>query len=203
VRACLHFLASEMNLRPDAAMFLTEQTTPLYAWLKNRFPGTIGSEYLGDDVAPGSQKGGFRHENLMNLSFPADSFDALLSFDVLEHVADSSKSFAECLRCLKPGGIMLFSAPFTINQQANTIRAVLRPDGTIDHLMPPEYHGNPIDPAGGSLCFRYFGWEMLDELRSVGFEDPRAVLYWSKELGYLGGEQMLFVAAKPARPALS
>ena len=152
---------------------------------------------MGADAVPGSEVRGFRHEDLLALSFATDSFDGILSFNVLEHVGDSTVSFRECLRVLKPGGKMIFTVPFMVNMETDMVRAVLRPDGTVEHLLPPEYHGNPIDPEGGSLCFRYFGWRMLDDLRAIGFEDVRAMLYWSRELGYLGVEQVLFVASKP------
>jgi hypothetical protein len=76
------------------------------------------------------------------------------------------------------------------------VRATLEEDGTITHHMPAEYHGNPVDPEGGALCFHYFGWEMLDKLRSVGFRGVRCLAYWSEEQGYLGREQYIFVATK-------
>lgn len=197
VRAAIHYLLST-SPRLDATMYITEQTTPLYTWLTSQFPHVIGSEYMGDDAAPGAVVRGFRHENLEALSFPDRSVDYILSFDVLEHVADAGASFRDCFRVLKPGGWMIFTTPFTVNQEAHTVRAVLHPDGRLEHILPPEYHGNPIDPQGGSLCFRYFGWQMMDDLRAIGFTDAHAMLYWSRELGYLGGEQVLFVAGKPA-----
>jgi SAM-dependent methyltransferase len=39
-----------------------------------------------------------------SLPFESDGFDAVLSFETFEHVADVSKSLAECNRVLKPGG---------------------------------------------------------------------------------------------------
>ena len=51
--------------------------------------------------------------------------------------------------------------------------------GTISHLLPPEYHADP-------LCFYHFGWDLLDALRSLGFRDTLALIYWTGELGYLG-----------------
>jgi SAM-dependent methyltransferase len=198
VRGAVHYLLGEIGPPPDARLFITEQTTPLYTWLRARFPQTVGSEYFGADVAPGAEVGGYRHEDLERLSFEDDAFDVVLSFDVLEHVADAESSFRECLRCLKPGGVLLFTAPFTVDREEYTIRAVRKADGSIEHLAEPEYHGNPIDPEGGSLCFRYFGWRLLADLESYGFDDPHAVLYWSRDLGYLGAEQILFVARKPS-----
>ena len=58
------------------------------------------------------------------------------------------------------------------------------------------YETEPVDPEGGSLCFRYFGWELLDQLRAVGFCRVRALAYWSENQGYLGKEQYLFICHK-------
>jgi SAM-dependent methyltransferase len=38
------------------------------------------------------------------LPLPADSFDCVVSYDVLEHVCDPGKTLEECLRVLRPGG---------------------------------------------------------------------------------------------------
>jgi len=65
----------------------------------------------------------------------------------------------------------------------------------VSHVLPPEYHGDPLQ-SGGCLSFYQFGWELLDELKAMGFKDATALLYWSRELGYLGGEQILFTATK-------
>ena len=75
------------------------------------------------------------------------------------------------------------------------MRAYLCQAGGLVHLLPPEYHGDPINPEG-CLCFYHFGWDILDDLREVGFSDAKALLYWSKEFGYLGGEQLILVAQK-------
>jgi hypothetical protein len=91
----------------------------------------------------------------------------------------------------------LFSAPFSSDQYDNIIRARLHPNGEIEHFMPPEYHGNPVDMEQGALCYRYYGWEVLDNLCQIGFVDCRAIVYWSREQGYLGGNQFLFAARKP------
>ena len=95
-----------------------------------------------------------RHEDLTQLSFPTHSFDVILSFDVLEHIPDYRSAFAECARTLKPTGKMLFSVPFDANSVRNKIRAQLQKDGTIDYLLPPEYHDDPRNPEG-CLCFQH------------------------------------------------
>ena len=46
-------------------------------------------------------------------------------------------------------------------------------DGRIEHLQPPEYHGDPL--GGGVLCFHHFGWDLLEALREAGFTDAEAL----------------------------
>ena len=71
-----------------------------------------------------------------------------------------------------------------------------RPDGAVTHHRPPEYHGDPVHPERGVLCWQHFGWAMLPELRAAGFRDARALAFHSRSFGYLGGESLLFVADK-------
>ncbi len=46
-----------------------------------------------------------------NLPFPANSFDLILSHEVLEHVQDDSKAVREMIRVLKPGGRVTIFVP--------------------------------------------------------------------------------------------
>jgi 2-polyprenyl-3-methyl-5-hydroxy-6-metoxy-1,4-benzoquinol methylase len=52
----------------------------------------------------------FHTEDVTRMSFPADSFDAITSFETLEHV-DSQTYLLEIKRVLKPGGIFILSTP--------------------------------------------------------------------------------------------
>jgi SAM-dependent methyltransferase len=151
---------------------------------------------LGDSVSYGSCNGdGIRNEDLTRLSFDSDALDFILSFDVLEHVPNYKKALAECYRCLKPDGTLFFTAPFSRNSEKNIVRAYLSQAGEVIHLLPPEYHGDPIN-SDGCLCFYHFGWEILDDLRTVGFKSSYALLFRSEHFGYLGGEQLIIVAKK-------
>lgn len=196
MRAALHALHTQAPPDRDSSIYITERVTPTYRWLEVRYPNLKGSEYLGPEFEPGSMVDGIRHEDVMDLSFEENSFDRVLSFDVLEHVPDPDRAFYELYRVLNPGGVLIFSVPFSYASKTDIIRATLLQDGAIEYHFPAEYHGNPVDPEGGALCYRYFGWEMLDRIRGIGFKNVRCLAYWSDQQGYLGREQYLFIASK-------
>ena len=199
VRGAMQVLESLVAPPPGAAIYLTEEVTRLFAWVRHRWPGTVGSEYLGPNYKGGLRYGGVRHEDLCRLSFESDRFDVVVSLDVMEHVRYLYAALGECWRVLKPGGTLLFAAPTQFEEPGVIDLALPRADGTAEHLRPPEYHGNPVDPAQGSLCYRYLGLEVLDRMRSMGFEAARCTLFWSRELGLMGPNQAVFLARKPLR----
>jgi hypothetical protein len=195
-RASIHLLTEIVHPTKWSYIYVTEQWSPLYRHLRKCFPFLQGSEYLGDAVPIGQDmSAGIRNEDLTRLSLRDESFDVILSFEVLEHIPDYYRAFAECARILKPAGKMLFSVPFDTRARHNRIRARMRADGTIEHLVPPEYHGHPKN-SKGSLCFQHFGWEMFQHMTEVGFSSVSALYYYSREYGYLGGEQIQFLAEK-------
>lgn len=196
MRAAIQILMEQAQPDRGDTLYVTEQTTPLFAALKRLFPNTVGSEFLGDRTPLGTTDvNGVRNEDITRLTFPDAAFDHILSFDVLEHVPDYMAGLRECWRCLKPGGTLLFSVPFR-HAQDTLVRARLTADGAVEHLLPPEYHGNPISDDG-ILCFYHFGWDLLERMRSMGYTDAAGLFYHSRELGYLGSEQFLFIARKP------
>lgn len=196
-RAALHVFEEVLAPAPGARVYVTEQLSPLFAWLRRRHRGAVGSEFLGDRATPGAVGArGIRDEDVTRLSFADASFDFVLSFDVFEHVPDYPRAFAECARVLRPGGRMLFSVPFLADAEAVSVRSTRAPDGAVTHHLPPEYHGDPVEPEQGVLCWQHFGWAMLGDLRAAGFRDARALAFHSRAFAYLGGENLLFAAGK-------
>ena len=171
--------------------------TALFRWVKARYPNAIGSEFLRDGTGRGATNlAGIRHEDLTALTFDDASIDHVVSLEVLEHVPDFRAALRECYRVLKPGGKLLLSAPFARGER-HIVRARLRSDQTIEHLEPPEYHGDPVD-ASGCLCFYHFGWELIDDLKAAGFRTAACHLLWSRELCYMESslEMCPFLAEK-------
>jgi SAM-dependent methyltransferase len=191
-------LASALLPDPLALVWLTEQVTPVHRVLLERYPRLVGSEYLGDLTSGTIDDRGIRHEDIVRSSFADASLDCVASFDVLEHVPDASPAFAEVARVLRVGGLFFWTAPFIRTADATLTRARLREDGSVEHLLEPEYHGDPVSPDAGVLCFRHFGWDVLDRLREHGFTDVHVVAAWSRDDAVIGGEQLYFVARRAA-----
>ena len=188
LRSSVHILDLELGPYPESILYITEQVTPLFSFLKKRFPDILGSEYLGPDLLPGTTHNGIRHEDMTGLSFPGGSIDHYLSFECFEHIPFYKKAIPEIYRTLRPEGIFLGSFPFDINAHDNLIKASIDEAGNIVYFTEPEYHGDPVNEKG-ILCYTVFGWELLDEFRQAGFKDVYIILLWSDVFGYLGGEQ--------------
>lgn len=195
-RASLDFLADLLSGQTGSSIYATEQVTSLFRHLRVRYPSVIGSEFLRDGTPSGNLNGdGLRHEDLTRLSFTDCSFDAVLSFDVLEHIPDYKGAIREISRVLKPGGYLLASFPFNPYQANTLVRASVGEDGTVIHHLPPEYHGDPVDNSG-CLCFQVFGWDVLDYMLEAGFADAYTTFYWSSDRGYLGANQLMIIGRR-------
>jgi SAM-dependent methyltransferase len=196
MRAAIHIFEQECKIMNFSNMYLTEYKTPLFKWIKKYYPNTQGSEYLGNHIPYGTyDKYGTRNETLTDLTWEDQKFDFILSFDVFEHIPNYLIAFKECARVLKPHGKLLFTVPFILNNKNNVMRAKYSKDNKIEHLLPPEYHGDPLN-QNGCLAFYHFGWDLLDEIRECGFSHVYALFYWSKTFGYLGVDQFAFIAEK-------
>ena len=186
-----------LSARHGQHVYFMEQVTPIYNWAKDTFKGhnIIGSEYLGHEYEGGTTINGIRHEDVENLSFADAQFDFIVSNDVFEHVPDPLLAFKECVRVLRPGGIMLATIPFHSGTDVSVTRAKLE-NGVFTYMLPQMFHGNPVS-AEGSLVFTDFGWDVLNDLQMAEFTDVSVELYATAELGHLGGAQVVFRAIKP------
>lgn len=186
-RALLEVLVSELSPASfrRTKIYAPEAITDLACVLRGRFPWFIGSEYV-DNAQKKKDLFPIACEDLQNLSFDSETFDVVLTCDVLEHVADIRKSLAELARVLREDGLMLSTHPFTWRKNS-TVRAVLK-DGELIHILKPEYHGNPIDPKNGSLVFTVPGWDILEMCLDVGFKKAEMIMIASSHLGIIGSD---------------
>lgn len=115
----------------------------------------------------GSVVRGHRNENLEAQTFPDASFDLVITQDVMEHIYDPSKAFAEIARTLKPGGAHVFTVPIINKHKSSEVWATLGADGSPVFLKTPEYHGNPVDPKGSPVTM-HWGFDIVDFIRHHG-----------------------------------
>lgn len=120
-------------------------------------------KYVRTFYEPKTQKGSVRAdgtvcEDITALTFANESFDLIVSSDVLEHVSDLRKAFSESRRVLRPGKVHIFTVP----PRAGTRRRAQEEGGKIIYLEPPEYHRDPLS-AEGALTF----WDLGPDLGEV------------------------------------
>ena len=195
VRVVVQLLERFVPRGESARIYLTEQTTHLYKFVRERWPQVVGSEFYDRSLRQRlagylkhliSERELLRREDVTALSFDDQAVDVIISCDVLEHVPDYRRALAEFARVLKPGGRLLLTVPFMDQSADTTVRARLRDDGSIEHLEEPEYHGDPVDP-NGVLAFYNFGWDLLSEVRAAGFSEACWILPWAPDEGLFSG----------------
>ena len=75
-------------------------------------------QYDGQGDGRGLHSGGFDYGKLdivcdiINIPEPAASFDAIMCIEVIEHLKDPALALNEFARLLKPGGLLVLTAPF-------------------------------------------------------------------------------------------
>jgi SAM-dependent methyltransferase len=127
---------------------------------------TYTRSFYRDNVAPGTVRGdGAVCQDITRLTYADASLDLIVSSDVLEHVPDVGAAFRESARVLRPGGVHVFTVP----PQAATSRRAKIENGRVVHIASPEYHSDPLDPAG-VLAFWDFGPDLAEKFPDTGLD---------------------------------
>jgi SAM-dependent methyltransferase len=194
-RAALAMLArlvpEVLTNRRRFRVYAPEGITDLAQHYAKLFPLFVGSEYAPNEevqkkIAP------IVHQDLTALTYADASFDIILTQDVLEHIPDLDQGLREMCRVLAPGGWHIGVHPFLIKDEVSIRKARLS-NGVVEHLMSPEYHGNPVDPEGGSLVFELPGWDILARAREAGFSCARMWLVVDEAMGVLADTCGIYV----------
>jgi len=188
-------VTSLKQLKPDLSLTIynTEASGPAHRQLCH-LPNYCCSEYFGPDVKSGDRQNGVLHQDLMALSFPDNSFDFILSSDVLEHVPNPYQAHREIFRTLKPGGAHIFTVPFYQHRVRDETRAMVSAEGKVTHLLEPIFHHDPLK-SEGILVYTIFSFEMLVNLEALRFEVKLYRLYRPR-YGILGQNALVFEAVK-------
>jgi Methyltransferase domain len=122
--------------------------------------GYVATQFFAE-TARGAYRDGVRCEDLERQTFDDETFDLVITQDVMEHVFHPDQVYREIWRTLKPSGLYLHTTPIYKGQVTTERRASIEPDGTVIHLAEPEYHGNPVDPKGSLVTFHY-GYDLAN-----------------------------------------
>lgn len=152
----------------DTLIYELSSHGAFYKYLKKHYQNLTTSDYI-DTVPFGTMHRGKLIQTAERLSFFSESFDVVTSTEVFEHVTNDLQGYKEVYRVLKPGGKFIFTVPLEDLSKKTMIRAFVKEDGTIEHILPPEYHGDYL--RKGILAFRNYGIDIYDVLKEAGFKD--------------------------------
>lgn len=152
------------NVRPNWRQLSIHESSPSMRGLSLLFArecrGYTPTHFFPE--APlGEHHQGYRCEDLEKQTFADETFDIVISQDVMEHVFEPNQVYKETWRTLKPDGVYIHTTPIYKELVVSQRRAERLPDGTIGHLFEPEYHGNPVDRCGSLVTFHY-GYDLAD-----------------------------------------
>lgn len=191
-RALIHVLDTHL---PDWQSLRLHESSPGGASSRKlaRQCSRYQATHFYPDVTPGTMHEGFRCENLERQTFADESFDLVVTQDVFEHLLHPRKAFAEIARTLRPGGRHVFTVPWYSGR--DTVVRAMEEDGRVKHLLPPHYHGNPIDP-NGSLVVTEWGRDLCDVIHAVSGMSTTVIRLRDRRMG-IGKFNEVFISAKP------
>lgn len=157
-------------------------------------PGYTPTHYL-PDLPLGAVRDGFRNETLEAQTFEDGTFDMVITQDVMEHILDPRAAFAEIARTLVPGGAHVFTVPW-YHWRETVVRARRGANDHVEHLLPPEYHGDPFDNRG-SLVVTEWGRDLLEVIRESSGLETEVFRLEDAAHGIAGAFKEIFVSRKP------
>jgi hypothetical protein len=86
------------------------------------------------------------------------------------------------------------TVPFWVDRDCSVARTRIF-SAEVEHLLPPIYHGNPIQ-NDRSLVFTDFGWDLLSDMEEARLKDAAVNIYASIEFGHVGQCKMSITAVK-------
>lgn len=168
VHRAMAMAIAALAIPPEAKVHELSSKGALVRHLRKTFANSSFSEYF-PELRSGEYRQGVRCEDVQALSFADGAFSLVTSTEVFEHVPNDHRGFREVARVLAPGGYFVFTVPIRPGA-VTVVRAVRNQDGTITHLLPPEYHDDRILGRGKVLSFRTYGGDIIETLQEAGLQ---------------------------------
>jgi SAM-dependent methyltransferase len=143
------------NLPRGIPIFEAQAWGSIHDNLKHR------SDYICSEYFPHLKSGqfnekGIRCENLQDLSFANETFQVVITQDVLEYVQDLIQAFIEIYRVLQNGGVHVFTVPCVGETKTR--------EG-----QPDVYRDDPVGGAG--LVYTDFGLDLVNLLNKAVYRE--------------------------------
>lgn len=140
-----HRLQMGLNLLPPGGRRVLEigvGSGVLVATLTRRYAEYTGTDLtlapgLDGQVAPGCQAIFRRADLLRDDDLPADHFDAIVCFSVLEHIADADGAARGLARALAPGGTLVTGYPMVSRLMTRAFELIGYHGIDDHHVSPP------------------------------------------------------------------
>jgi SAM-dependent methyltransferase len=150
-RAIMKTLIEEEPRYKEKTIHESSASGPTFNLLKRECFQYTTSYYFPKITLGHKFRNGTSCENLEKLTLPNDSIDIFITQDVFEHINYAEAAFKEIARVLKPGGKLIFTVPlypfFKTRKRIDIIGE------KIVYILPPQYHGNPIDKKGSLVTY--------------------------------------------------
>ena len=152
--------------------------------------------YFFPNIKLGTSYKGFRCEDLARQTFDDESFDIVITQDVIEHLLEPLESFKEICRTLKPGGQHIFTVPWYYWHETK-IRVKKKGDEIV-FVESPEYHNNPVDDKG-ALVVTEFGNDLIDIIQTCSGMTTTAIHLRDRRKGIEAKFIEIFISRKPTQ----
>jgi SAM-dependent methyltransferase len=140
--------------------------------------------YVFGDLNPKPRYGKRLHKlDISNIDFPDESFDYLIAFDVMEHVVDHMRAYAEITRVLKPGGQAFLTVPIIYALKKTYTPPANMPQGKKDLICGGDHK-------------RLYGRDFPDFLINAGLDVEEYCSEPEDALKYALVYNIIFVATK-------
>jgi len=185
---------------PGWEKLVVHESSPSNDFISRYAADYSSSQYFSDVTRGELSSDGVRSEDVENLTFADSSIDIFITQDVLEHVFHPERAICEIHRVLKPGGAHVFTAPKHKGLLDTRQRARMRPDGTVEHILAEEYHGNPIGDNKALVTYDY-GYDFEQLMSTWSGVSVEAIHTVDRTRGLDAEFNEVYVIVKPgARP---
>jgi len=147
--------------------FLSNFPTDANVWLVDQSSSMLPT--LSKRFSQLNHKAANSKSNQSLADFPANTFRLHISLEILNSIADLTEYLSQAYRTLDRNGRFVATFPFALNEKISQTT---------------------------SQNSRLIGWDILEQLRSIGFIDVQFVSGWSREYLHLGPAQFFLYATK-------